>query len=810
VNQHFLRTEHSLVLWLVPSEAIRDQTLSALKNPTHPYRAALREAGAITVMDLDEAKSVSRATLDTSTVVLVCTRQAFAVHDTESRKVYQSNGALMHHFEHLTSAQRASLLQLQPGETFAYSLANVLWLRRPFVVVDEAHNNRTELAFDTLARFRPSGVMELTATPDMHITPSNVLHSVSAVELKNEQMIKLPIVLQSERDWQQCLANGLGQRAALQTLAEAEMAQGASYLRPIALIQAQAKSATVDTLHVARVYQELIDNHRIAPAEIAIATGEERGLDKLANDYPGGILDPACPVKFVITQKALAEGWDCPFAYVLVSMASLRSETAVEQLLGRILRQPYASLRPSALLNQSYAFVVSDNFVQTAEHLRESLVKGAGFERKAVNDFVKAAQPSQVPLDWDGHTGQMVMTPVTVELTETPNLRQLPVALRQKLEWNAANRTLTLKEPITENDTTVLLQSVRTAQASAAVAAAALTSRTTAIEVFVTPAEQGVVFKVPQLALWSQGKLALFDDPEVLDYPWTLSPYLAAPSPEDLQKLNAVLKAEQTGAIDIDDRTGSVFFAAMQRDLDWAYQPDHWDMVQLAAWLCRNIPEPALTHESKRAFVAAWLSALLLQPNYTLARANVQKFQIRQLLESTIRRLRLEAVTRAYQSTLFGDDRAERVAVSTEVTFEFHPQAYAPYKDYDHRFGQFNFRKHYYGRLGDFDSKEEWECACQLDMWAQAGRINFWVRNLVYPKSSAFALQKANGAFYPDFLCQLPSGVLLAVEYKGADRWLQAEDDRLIGGLWAELSNGLCRFVMVKDRGWWAIEEVLG
>ncbi len=49
----------------------------------------------------------------------------------------------------------------------------------------------------------------------------------------------------------------------------------------------------------------------------------------------------------------------------------------------------------------------------------------------------------------------------------------------------------------------------------------------------------------------------------------------------------------------------------------------------------------------------------------------------------------------------------------------------------------------------------------------------------------------------------------LAVEYKGADRWAGAEDDRLIGGLWANLSGGRCRFVMVKDKRWERIEEKL-
>ena len=263
------------------------------------------------------------------------------------------------------------------------------------------------------------------------------------------------------------------------------------------------------------------------------------------------------------------------------------------------------------------------------------------------------------------------------------------------------------------------------------------------------------------------------------------------------------------------------FLADLQRDLGLAYRPEHWDAVRLATWLCRNLPAPSLTHANKRAFVAAWLTALLERDGYSLARANLQKFQIRDRIEARIRDLRRRAVADIYQKTLFGDDAAERVAVSDvdegRLTFEFHPQAYAPSCDYDARrspFGPFPFERHYYGRIGDFDSKEEFDCACQLDILAQQGRIRFWVRNLVRREGCSFFLQKADGRFYPDFLCQLPSvgerpGPILAVEYKGADRWQAAEDDRLIGGLWARLSAGRCRFVMVTDKRWDWIEGQL-
>ncbi len=51
--------------------------------------------------------------------------------------------------------------------------------------------------------------------------------------------------------------------------------------------------------------------------------------------------------------------------------------------------------------------------------------------------------------------------------------------------------------------------------------------------------------------------------------------------------------------------------------------------------------------------------------------------------------------------------------------------------------------------------------------------------------------------------------MVLLVEYKGANAWLGAEDDRLIGGLWANLSEGRCRFVMVTDKRWDAVDEAL-
>ena len=100
------------------------------------------------------------------------------------------------------------------------------------------------------------------------------------------------------------------------------------------LIQAENrdKPANVDA-----VKQYLIEDEKIAAERIAIATGDQRELDGI------DLFDPACPIEVIITVQALKEGWDCSFAYVFCSTANISASRDVEQLLGRVLRMPYAA-----------------------------------------------------------------------------------------------------------------------------------------------------------------------------------------------------------------------------------------------------------------------------------------------------------------------------------------------------------------------------------------------------------------------------------------------------------------------------------
>jgi len=221
-------------------------------------------------------------------------------------------------------------------------------------------------------------------------------------------------------------------------------------------------------------------------------------LDALNDEYKGGIFSEKCPVKYVITQKALAEGWDCAFAYVLVSMAGVKSATAVEQLLGRILRQPQAVKRESEPLNRSYAYVVSRDFGETAETLRDCLVQTSGFNRQEAAEFVSARNPQQEKLDFKRGAGRIQITPVEVTLSEELDVSGVSKETRHKLKWSKKTRTLTITAPISAAETEEVLRVALMEDSREAIARAGLASRTDAVKIFHTPSELGKAFFVPQ------------------------------------------------------------------------------------------------------------------------------------------------------------------------------------------------------------------------------------------------------------------------------------------------------------------------
>ena len=770
LNRSLLQTPFSLTLWLVPSEPIREQTLKALRNSNSLLRQSMSSVlGDFAVLDIEEALRMTPHLLDGSNVIIVATMQAFKQEETGRLSVYKQNGSLMEHFRGVTD----------PVQRGNGSLVDVLRLRRPFLIVDEAHNQGTPLAFETLSRFEPCAILELTATPDRTYQPSNVLYSVSASVLHSEDMIKMPLNLVQRPNWLDALRDAIACLDQLQQHAASEP----TYLRPIMLIQAERKDTNHETLVPKRVRKALLEDFNIPAHEIAEATG--------VNDEISGkdILSDTCKFRFIITVDKLREGWDCPFAYVLCSLRNTSSATAAEQVLGRILRMPYAERRQHPELNMAYAYLTSNNFAATVESLKDGLVRN-GFERQETKDLINIPDDPQSD-DLFSHQHS-----ITYSTPELPEPEAIPETLVKKIEITPENGSITLKGSFSELQVKALQEVFQTPAGKQAVREAITRLRSPRTVPPKSPAESGVRFSVPQLQ-YRQGDLwEPFEATHLLQGDWNLLDY-----PSELTSFSTASQKPQGGVMSLEkEKVKFTPFAETVAETPLFEYHSGWNQVQLVSWLERNIYDQTLLPDEKSAFLNRAIDWLLAN-GFTLEELAYAKFRLRNALETKINEAKKQAMQQVHQSLLFA---IEDFAVNDRSLVVFEQGRYA----YDSIYCGFTeLPKHFFPQIGNLKGDgEEFECA--LFLATQLEGVTFWVRN-VECKRTSFSLQTGTDRFYPDFLCQLDNGKVLAVEYKNSRDWELREnlEKRQLGELWEKRSDGQCLFIMPKGKDWEAIRK---
>ena len=250
------------------------------------------------------------------------------------------------------------------------SLGNVLRLVRPVIVLDEGHRAYSDIARGTLAGLNPRFTLELSATPNA--ARSNILVNVSGRELKDEEMIKLPLQLVSYQNegWKRVLSEAVDGLNGLQKQAAKFQNQSGRYIRPILLVRVdrtgKEQRGCGDFVHSEDVF-EYLTQHGFAPESVRRQTAEIKELK--GED----LLSEFCPVRVVITKDALREGWDCPFAYSLAILSKTTATTALTQMVGRVLRQPHAQRTGVDGLDQAYVYC-ADVAVNTAlENIKKGL-----------------------------------------------------------------------------------------------------------------------------------------------------------------------------------------------------------------------------------------------------------------------------------------------------------------------------------------------------------------------------------------------------------------------------------------------------
>ena len=239
-----------VVVWLVPSEPILNQTIKNLSDTNHPYRQKLEHdfagrVGIYTKEMLLNGQNFSPDTVREMLTVCILSYGSLRINNLNKdiRKVYQENGNLIRFAEYFKDK---SVLLADTPDT---ALIQVLRSLSPVIIIDESHNAESELSIEMINNLNPSFIFDLTATPKNN---SNIVSYVNARELKKENMVKLPIIVYNRTSRQSVIQDAIQLRGCIEKQAIEAEKKGGAYIRPIVLFQAQpninAESETFDKI----------------------------------------------------------------------------------------------------------------------------------------------------------------------------------------------------------------------------------------------------------------------------------------------------------------------------------------------------------------------------------------------------------------------------------------------------------------------------------------------------------------------------------------------------------------------------------
>ena len=404
--------QRGLVLWIVPSKAIYTQTKAALWDKQHPYRKMLNRASAGRVKMLEKEDAFNREDIANYLCVMLLMLPATnRQRGREFLRMFRDSGRYPSFFADSDDIfGNTRMLNDYPdlechteGGLIKQSLFNVFKLLRPVVVLDEAHkaygarNRETNEEFaKSINRLDPRMVIELSATPNRGI--SNLLVDIEGPDLKREEMIKLPVQVTSfpNAEWQLTLSQAADELERLDTEAQSFESSTGRYIRPIAVVRVERtgrEQRDNDHIHAEDVREYLIQLG-LPPEAIRVKSAEndELGRENLLSEFS--------QVRWIITKSALMEGWDCPFAYLLVMLDNTRAQRAITQLVGRVMRQPHAQLTGRELLDQCYVYCnnadVGTVVTQVKNGLESEGLTGLGDEVMGASDTQQGSELQEV------------------------------------------------------------------------------------------------------------------------------------------------------------------------------------------------------------------------------------------------------------------------------------------------------------------------------------------------------------------------------------------------------------------------------
>lgn len=766
-----------VVAWFVPSDTILKQTYRNLNDPNHLYRQKIDShfGNSVCVVDKESAlfgQGISPTEIKEQLTIFVLSVQSFAANNKDGRRVFRENENLT---EHVNTYQYKNKIIDKADET---SLIQVIAQLNPVVIIDESHNFEADLRIDMLNLINPCFVLDLTATPRKK---SNIISFVDAIKLKLANMVKLPVIVYNHKSTNDVIVSAIQLQRSLEQKAILQEQEGGKYIRPIVLFQAQPKTDN-DNITFDKIKQQIIEIG-IPEEQIKIKTAnkdEIKNIDLMSRD---------CEVRFIITVNALKEGWDCPFAYILASLANKSSRVDVEQILGRILRLPYTTKHTQELLNLSYVFTCSANFRDTLENIIASLNK-AGFSKKDYrlaneeqsNENVQLPQKTLGNLfDYNNyeepdtslslvHEDSDIYVPLVKDMISSLDVNTSVDTIENIAKAQSSDYQKQIEEAIKEDDnipddvkTMVQYSSIKDffQNDASAICLPTFTKKVNSNSLF----EQEGSFR-----------------------PLTKS-MLAADINLDKEdhKINFTRTDIEAVRVDL-EQSGKDEFVPTHRNLN-AQQiaelkeyitslPDEGQKRQLARSIAKNIkfdeiPEPQIISYIERAiqdFDSEQISDLV---SYHLQTVKTVKDKINSLLGN-------------YQEEKF-KEWLDTGQIKCEPTYTFPPKI--TLKSISRGLSKGLYSEE--GDMNDFEYRV-------INAVANLDNVLFWHRNS--ERGQGFCI---NGFVnhYPDFIVKLKSGFIIVIETKGDDRDNSDSRKKInLGCTWANKAGEKYRYFMVFDK----------
>ena len=292
---------------------------------------------------------------------------SFATLDDIQDKVLDKNQILFINWESINTTDKATgenkNIAMRDNET-GKNLPNYLKNthnegRKIVLIVDESHIALNSKKSQGLIQeyFKPMMQIEVSATPDS--TGYNQCIEVEIDKVIGAGMIKKEILInesirnfaESEKGTTQVIvAAALAKQKELLKKYKAQK----SGVKPLVLIQLPSSAQKTSDLDKGRLeeVQEILKEFDISVEnkKLAIWLSDRK-------DNKDRIDEKDSPVEVLLFKQAIATGWDCPRAQILVMFREIKTITFEIQTVGRILRMPEQKhYKDEEALNKAYVF----------------------------------------------------------------------------------------------------------------------------------------------------------------------------------------------------------------------------------------------------------------------------------------------------------------------------------------------------------------------------------------------------------------------------------------------------------------------